>query len=97
MLDDYKDQGLGPVLLLLHGFAALIDTWDVRTEILKHNFRIIRLDMIGFGLTGPSIQKISIGMLFNFINKFVSALDIDHFYISVSSVGITIFGAPMII
>jgi len=43
----------GPALLLLHGFGASLHTWDAVAGRLEDTFRVIRLDLPGFGLTGP--------------------------------------------
>ena len=52
----YKDTGPkdAPVLLLLHGFGSSLQTWDAWTPQLEKNYRVISLDLPGFGLTGPS-------------------------------------------
>lgn len=42
-----------PVLLLLHGFGSNLHTWDDWAARLDHEFRVVRLDLPGFGLTGP--------------------------------------------
>lgn len=40
-------------LLLLHGTSASLHTWDGWVDALKTRHRVIRIDMPGFGLTGP--------------------------------------------
>ncbi len=40
-------------LLLLHGSAASLHTWEGWTAALRDTRRVIRLDLPGFGLTGP--------------------------------------------
>jgi pimeloyl-ACP methyl ester carboxylesterase len=52
----YKDTGPkdAPVLLLLHGFGSSLQTWDHWATKLEAHYRVIRLDLPGFGLTGPS-------------------------------------------
>ena len=47
-----RDEGNGPVLLLLHGVLASLHTWDGWIPELKKNYRVIRIDLPGFGLTG---------------------------------------------
>jgi pimeloyl-ACP methyl ester carboxylesterase len=42
------------VVLLLHGFGSSLQTWDVWAAQLETQYRVIRLDLPGFGLTGPS-------------------------------------------
>ena len=49
----YKDQGSGSPVVLLHGTGSSLHTWDGWTEELSGDFRILRLDLPGFGLTGP--------------------------------------------
>ena len=42
-----------PALLLLHGFGGSLHTWDALAARLDGTYRVIRLDLPGFGLTGP--------------------------------------------
>jgi haloalkane dehalogenase len=49
----YKDEGRGPVLLMVHGSQSSLKTWDVITDMLKDDYRIIRYDIPGYGLSGP--------------------------------------------
>jgi hypothetical protein len=72
----YTDTGPrdGPVLLLLHGFGSSLQTWDVWSAQLEKNFRVIRLDLPGFGLTGPSpvndySEKNDLATLTHFVNQ----------------------------
>lgn len=55
----YKDSGPtdAPTVLLLHGFGSSLQTWDTWSQKLELNYRVIRLDLPGFGLTGPSISN----------------------------------------
>ncbi len=43
-----------PVLMLLHGFGSSLQTWDAWVPQLAHDYRVIRLDLPGFGMTGPA-------------------------------------------
>lgn len=52
----YRDEGPRDdpqPLLLLHGSAASLHTWEGWTAALHDERRVIRLDLPGFGLTGP--------------------------------------------
>jgi pimeloyl-ACP methyl ester carboxylesterase len=42
----------GPPVLLLHGFGSSLHSWEDWASILGDRFRMIRLDLPGFGLTG---------------------------------------------
>jgi pimeloyl-ACP methyl ester carboxylesterase len=52
----YKETGPpdAPVLLLLHGFGSSLQTWDEWSLKLDVKYRVIRLDLPGFGLTGAN-------------------------------------------
>ena len=41
-------------IVLIHGTSASLHTWDGWTETLKGQRRVIRMDLPGFGLTGPA-------------------------------------------
>ena len=41
-------------IVLVHGTSASLHTWDGWAEALKSRHRVIRFDLPGFGLTGPS-------------------------------------------
>lgn len=49
----YKTDGEGMPLVLLHGTSSSLYTWDAWTKILSPHLKIIRIDLPGFGLTGP--------------------------------------------
>ena len=52
----YKETGPegAPALLLLHGFGSSLQAWDDWSVTLEQKYRVIRLDLPGFGLTGAS-------------------------------------------
>lgn len=41
-----------PAILLLHGFGSSLHTWDDVAPGLEDRFRVLRIDLPGFGLTG---------------------------------------------
>jgi len=51
----YQDTGPSktPIpILFLHGFGASLQTWDAWSEALSQDYRVISVDLPGFGLTG---------------------------------------------
>lgn len=46
-----------PAILLLHGFTYSLETWDGWAEALKQDYRVIRYDLLGHGLTGPDPKE----------------------------------------
>lgn len=94
----YKDEGQGPTLILLHGVCASLHTWDGWAERLKGHYRIIRLDLPGFGLTGPPsnpslsdpsfYKKDEAVKYFNRVfGEFVDRLNLGKFSIAGNSLG----------
>lgn len=41
-----------PVIIMLHGFGASLHTWEAWAQALSADYRVIRFDLPGFGLTG---------------------------------------------
>lgn len=46
---NYKDTGKGRVIVLLHGFMESLDMWDYFQKELSKNYRVISIDLPGFG------------------------------------------------
>lgn len=47
----YRDEGSGPPVVMIHGFASSLETWDTVSPTLKKNHRLLSLDLKGFGWT----------------------------------------------
>jgi pimeloyl-ACP methyl ester carboxylesterase len=45
----YVDEGEGPPVVLVHGFASSLDTWELVRPELARTHRVIALDLKGFG------------------------------------------------
>jgi pimeloyl-ACP methyl ester carboxylesterase len=48
----YTDTGSGPPIVLLHASYLSLRSWDAVAQRLEPQFRVIRLDLSGAGLTG---------------------------------------------
>lgn len=48
-LIEYKDEGKGKAVLLLHGWGSSLATFNEMATYLSKKFRVIRLDFPGFG------------------------------------------------
>ena len=57
-LRDEGPRGDSSPLVLLHGTGSSLHAWDGWANALKGKRRVIRFDMAGFGLTGPSPDRI---------------------------------------
>ena len=84
----YRDEGEGEVILLIHGTGASLHTWDKWTDELKKKYRVVRLDLPAYGLTGPHPKnKYSIPDYSNFLNSFTESLGIKNFILAGNSLG----------
>jgi pimeloyl-ACP methyl ester carboxylesterase len=84
----YRDEGQGVPLVLLHGAASSLFTWDGWTRELSPSFRIIRLDLPGFGLTGPNATKdYSMAWHTRFLATFLDRLNVRDCYLAGNSFG----------
>lgn len=45
----FVDVGKGPPVVLIHGFASSLETWDLLIPELSKTHRVIALDLKGFG------------------------------------------------
>lgn len=54
-----RDEGPkdAPAILLLHGSNADLHTWEPWVAALKGQYRVIRFDQVGHGLTGPDPKE----------------------------------------
>lgn len=84
----YRDEGKGTPIVLIHGTASSLHTWDAWTKELKNNYRVIRMDLPAFGLTGPNKNAdYSIKSYTGFLNSFLTKIEVDTFYLAGNSLG----------
>lgn len=87
----YTDEGEGMPILMIHGYGGSIRNFDSITTLLKKDFRIIRVDLPGFGMSdlpadageGPALVK----TYKDFMKFFVDSLHIDSMYVVGNSLG----------
>jgi pimeloyl-ACP methyl ester carboxylesterase len=66
-------------IVLLHGTAASLHTWDGWTPVLARRRRVIRLDLPGFGLTGPfPDDDYAMARYVRFLGHFLDALGVGR-------------------
>jgi len=87
----YTDEGIGPAILLLHAnYANLID-WKPWVETLSPNYRIIRMDIPGHGLTeADPLNDYSMPRTVFLIETLISSLGIKQLSVVGASLGGTI-------
>lgn len=85
----YQDEGTGPTLVLLHGVASSLHTWDGWVKELRPYYRIVRIDLPGHGLTGPdkSRKGYDIDYYTDTLNKLLVRIKVDKAHIAGNSLG----------
>ena len=87
----YSDEGNrldSTPLLLIHGTSSSLRTWDGVTAQLKNQYRIIRFDLPGFGLTGPNPNRDYSTRYYNqVIDSLLTALHVSRVIIVGNSLG----------
>jgi pimeloyl-ACP methyl ester carboxylesterase len=84
----YVDEGNGSPIILLHGTGASLHTWDLWSEKLKDKYRVLRITLPGFGLSGPrSDKKYKTKDYVNLLESFVELMGIEKFYLAGNSLG----------
>ncbi len=84
----YTDEGKGEIVVLVHGTAASLHTWQAWTQELKKNFRVIRVDLPAFGLTGPAKDRnYSIKNYVAFLEKFFEFMKVRQINLVGNSLG----------
>jgi pimeloyl-ACP methyl ester carboxylesterase len=75
-------------IVLLHGTSASLHTWDGWVEVLRPRHRVVRLDLPGFGLTGPALHDdYSMARYVEFVAAALDTLGIEQCVIAGNSLG----------
>jgi len=84
----YKDNGSGPAVLLIHSSSGDTKDWEPWVKELQDDYRVIRLDLPAFGLTGMvPTANYSIERFLTLIDALMDRLDIQEFAIVGMSYG----------
>ncbi|MEO6109788.1 MAG: alpha/beta hydrolase [Candidatus Saccharimonadales bacterium] len=79
-LVEYKDEGKGKVVVLLHGWGQDHKSLDGLAAHLVKHFRVIRLDFPGFGGSPKPTSDWYIGEYARFIASFLKKLEVKNVY-----------------
>ncbi len=90
----YRDEGQGPVIVLMHGFAASLQTWEPWVERLATgnerlgDYRVITLDLPGHGLTrAPAGYQANMESYRDILAAFVESQHLTTFALGGNSMG----------
>ncbi len=83
----YQDVGEGPTLVLLHGFGASLHVWTEWVRLLKPHFRLVSIDLPGFGLSTPIRKKVTIDFFQQVLDGFLEKMNIKKYSLVGNSLG----------
>ncbi len=85
----YRINGDGAeTVVLLHGTAASLHTWEGWTKVLEKNYRVVSFDLPAFGITGPEPNGIYTRERYlKFIDDVLIELGVDSCYMAGNSFG----------
>lgn len=87
----YTDRGEGIPVIMFHGFAGSHNNWEKLIPLFPEGYRIVALDLPGFGLSEFPEEKYNEQNLMDFyaptISLFLDNLEIDSAYILGNSMG----------
>ena len=70
---NYREEGTGPSVILIHGFPMNQHVWDDFAEKLSEEFHVITLDLPGFGKSVPLAEGFTVedvaGVILEFIQE----------------------------
>lgn len=91
---EYLEGGKGDALVLIHGFGANKDNWTRIGKYLTPHFRVIALDLPGFGESGQDPNgDYTISNQVEWVRAFVRAMGIQSLHLGGNSMGGNIAGA----
>ena len=82
-----SDEGKGYPLVLVHGFLSSSLTWEPQIKFLKKYFRVITIDLPGFGSSNKAKSYNSIHAIAKLILACLKAKKIDKFHLLGHSMG----------
>lgn len=86
----YRDQGKPDAspIILVHGFAANLDTWEPWVARLGKDHRVVTLDLAAHGLTTvPAGYQVSTPGQVAIVDGVAQSLKLDHFALAGNSMG----------
>ncbi len=84
----FTDAGEGAPILMIHGFGGNFTNFDSIADILKDHYRVVRVDLPGFGLSDLPAKHDSVAQLYrDFLGDMLDTLHIDTLYVVGNSLG----------
>ena len=85
-----RDEGEGPVIIMLHSSMTNLRIYDDWANLLKTDYRVIRIDWPPYGLSNDPKPSIGMPGIVALLEKFVEQEELEKFTLVGSSSGSTI-------
>jgi pimeloyl-ACP methyl ester carboxylesterase len=87
----YRDEGSGPVVVLLHANYSSLFMWEPWVASLRDHYRVIRVDLPAHGLTGPEPNgNYTLERIQALFERFVDERGLQRFTVVGTSIGGTV-------
>jgi pimeloyl-ACP methyl ester carboxylesterase len=86
----YRDQGAerAPCILMLHDIGSSLHAFEHWADTMQLEYRVLRLDLPGFGLTGPHPKgDYSMKMYRDFLDEFLADMGVKRCYVVGNGLG----------
>ena len=71
----YYETGKGSPVILIHGLGADSRHWAANIDPLSQNFRVIAIDMIGYGQSDKPVIRYTAANFADYLRGFMQALE----------------------
>jgi len=83
----YKSEGLGNVIVLLHGFLESLEIWNDFSRELSTTFQVVSIDLPGHGESGNLGKINSMELMADSVNAVLTHLKIEQCVVAGHSMG----------
>lgn len=84
---NYRVQGSGPYVILLHGFLESLEIWTDMVNKLADKFTVVSVDLPGHGRSGLGDEEQSMPLMALAVRALMSSLEVDKFVLCGHSMG----------
>lgn len=83
----FKDEGKGPVIVLLHGYLESLEIWSLFSAELAESCRVVSIDIPGHGKSGIFGKVHTMELLAQTIKSVMDHLNTDKYFMVGHSLG----------
>lgn len=84
---NFRIQGSGPWVILLHGFLESIEIWSDLANKISNKFTVLMIDLPGHGRSGLADEIQSIPLMASAVRAVMASAEVDEFVLCGHSMG----------